>query len=642
MTQASKFPAAVAAIADFFGEHPSQPANELILNTTINSTDLSIVATTNIPASWPASGRLIIDGEVIEYASYAAATFTISAVGKRGLETAFGAGAAAGHTAGAVIGNWVTAQAVAQIIAEIVALETQALGGIHNPNLVLNSDFSRRTVFGLAMPEVFADLSAWTANPGTIGTVAANVLTSGGTGTQRVDWNGPNSMWRDGRWSATFKLVSTAAGARYAVEKFVDTSNLVRAYVSGDGSALVIQKLIAGTPTTVTTSAQAMTINRWYWIELEAQGTTYIVKVYDTGGTVPGVTKASSTLLQTITGTIADAAVVSGRIALYTEGSGTAVQWGGIATGNGGVYVETWLPESWTVNFDNAGGQAIGYDEAADSGPLAKQWVPRVYIPTAAANMRRIVLSHNTPDGSGIPSIGYTGSGYIKTSGATVSGMTNIYFYDEASNGTLGTAHTVADAGETSWTRKTVAFTGASTVRRFGVYIYIGDQVANHGGTFWVDLPQLEQGSAATAWRNAPADDAPRTTQVLTTSADKTTTSAAFVDIDPRDCAVNIFSPSDETLEIKLVGQWNNSAAGNINSIALLLDGVLVPVGAVATTQTSAPVASYEAPVYATAVVRVAAGKHRISGQWKVSAGTGTFRAAGVYIQLIVTATRGK
>lgn len=122
MPQTPKLPGTLPVLAHFFGEHPSQPANELTLNADITATSLSIVATTAIPASWPATGRIVIDGEVIEYASYASATFTITATAQRGLETGFGAGAAAAHTAGATIGYYPTAQSFAQILAELLTL----------------------------------------------------------------------------------------------------------------------------------------------------------------------------------------------------------------------------------------------------------------------------------------------------------------------------------------------------------------------------------------------------------------------------------------------------------------------------------------------------------------------------------------
>lgn len=121
MVQAAKLPATLPLLADFFGEHPSQPANELILNADISDTATSIVSTTAIPASWPAAGRLIIDGEVIEYSSYTGSTFTVAGSG-RGKETGFGAGAAAAHTAGATIGYYMTAQAFAQVLAELLQI----------------------------------------------------------------------------------------------------------------------------------------------------------------------------------------------------------------------------------------------------------------------------------------------------------------------------------------------------------------------------------------------------------------------------------------------------------------------------------------------------------------------------------------
>src|SRR4051812_15641124 len=82
----------------------------------------------------------------------------------------------------------------------------------YGPNLCLNSDFGRRTVFGLPMVEAFADVSGDTAITGALGSVAANVLTAGGTGTWRASV-GPTSTtwWRDCRMSASFKMVATGA-----------------------------------------------------------------------------------------------------------------------------------------------------------------------------------------------------------------------------------------------------------------------------------------------------------------------------------------------------------------------------------------------------------------------------------------------
>lgn len=99
------------------------PAVELSLNTQINSTDvtpLSIVCTTNIPASFPAAGWVVIDSEVFHYSSFSVATFTCDA---RAAQTGYGAGAAATHTVGAIIGLYLTAQAWNQLVAEVIAIE---------------------------------------------------------------------------------------------------------------------------------------------------------------------------------------------------------------------------------------------------------------------------------------------------------------------------------------------------------------------------------------------------------------------------------------------------------------------------------------------------------------------------------------
>jgi len=513
---------------------------------------------------------------------------------------------------------------------------------ISQPNLVLNSDFSRRTVFGLAMPEVLADTNGAVVTFGTLGTVAANVLTVGardGGNNWGAKWGG-GMPWRDGRWSATFKAV--AVGDVYDVQKHFDINNWVAARMNA--GTFYLSKNIAGSTTNVANVAQALTLNNWYWIEVEAQGSTYIAKLYNTGGTVPGVTKASSTLLQTLTGTIADAAVVSGQLALYYNGT-SAIQWGGIATGNGGVYVETWLPESWMDGaaalgggtfIGTLGGQAIGFDETADSGPLGKQWALRVYIPAAS---RRVQITQITPDGSLNPSTTYAGSVYMKTSGKGGSGtLIDAIFQDRTSALGSDVSTTVSDAAETVWTRKTGTVAAGATGRRGDVFFNINSG-ATATGTAYFMLPQLEQGSAATAWRGAPADDGPLTVLLNAAAAPAAITSASAVEVDSRDLATNLFMPWDGVVVITPTVFMVNGGL-NQNSGVVFIDGG-------APTPYSSFQASYEQAVankYTnfswTIRVPLSAGKHRIALRLASTAGTLSFSANPS--TSMVVATRGK
>lgn len=634
MTTTAKFPN--VTLADLLGEYPSMPAAELTLNADITSGALTVVTTTAIPSSWPAAGSITIDSEVLKYDSFTGSTFTINAAG-RGTQTAYGAGAAAAHTAGAAIGYYVTAQAMNQILAEIVAIE--AAGSSAQPNLVLNSDFGRRTVFGLAMPEVFADTSAWTSSSA-IG-VASNILTIT-TALKWAKWSGPNSMWRDGRWSGTFKATATAG--IYRAAKYVDAADndasgsAVWAQMNAGNFQLI--KIIAGTPTTVATVAQALTINRWYWMEVECQGTTYIARLYDTTVTTPGTTKASSTLLQTLTGTISDYQVTSGGVAVYSDQASS--QWGGIASGNGGVYVETWLPESWTMTFGGTlGGQAIGFDESADAGPLSKQFALRYYNP---ATSRSAQLSFDsTPQGSAIALQTYAISFYEKTSGTNVAGLAGLWVQTQDQNSANGSGYTtIQDAQEAAWTRKTTTITTVASARKFHAIFNLNGN-GNATGTAFFSLPQLEQGSAATSWRNAPADDAPLTALKSANEgyANPSITSGTFVDLSPRDLAMNIFLPWDATVAMEFSGTGQDNTLNATVGLTFSVDGADTPSNGAQIAQAFA--ANGELTLMMRVTARLAAGKHRIAVRALVSAGTFFARATAANpSNLAVTASRGK
>ena len=506
------------------------------------------------------------------------------------------------------------------------------------PNLVLNSDFSRRTVFGLAMPEVFADLSGTTKiDGGAAGSVAANIFTQGAANNEYA-WCAGSFVWRDGRMSATFKATSTTG--IYRLRWRISATDYIEVRINNGNFDLV--KVIASTPTTMSTSPQALTLNNWYWLEVEKQGTTFIAKVYNTAVTTPGTLKSASTLLQTITGVSGDASVAVGaHISISSDQA--AAQWGGIATGNGGVYVETWLPESWaSTHLGTLGGQAIGFDESVDAGPLGKQWAMRAYIP---ATSRRIRLYFNA-DTSNIPSrsiqvtpsVAYTGSVYVKVSGAS-GALTNLTM--QTADGSLANAATpisVTDAAETSWTRKTAVATLASTARYAYGFFEINPGTSQTGTAYFM-LPQLEQGSAATAWRNAPSDFGPIVWS-LASSRDIALTAAG--EVDSRDLAANIFLPWDANVAVDFAGVFANSGA-NTNYVRLSVAG-----GSLATViKTNAGTTLLPISAHVTAglapLLKLAAGKPRIAMTGDLSAGTETFYGSThMPTHMTITATMGK
>lgn len=506
------------------------------------------------------------------------------------------------------------------------------------PNLVLNSDFGRCTVFGLAMPETFADTSGYVkVDAGAAPTVASNILTFGAANNE-LAWCNQSFVWRNGRASATFKKVAT--NGVDILRWRIDANNRLEAY--WDGTTLWLLKYVGGVQTNVQSAAVAATLNRWYWLEIERQGSTVIVRLYDTGGTVSGVTKASSTLLAMVVGTVADSAFNAGAHISITSNQANS-QWGGISTGNGGVYVETWLPESWTVtHYGTLGGQAIGFDESADSGPLGKQWAMRAYIPAASRSIELGTAAQGPGTSRWSPSTAYTVSAYMKVSGKGGSGALLSYQedeYDESGGYITTSLPALSDAGETAWTRKTGTATISAGARRRRERWTINPP-ATATGTAYFSLPQLEQGSAATVWRNAPADDGAIVWQVATASGgtDRTATSTAQVEIDSRDQAISIFLPWDAVVELIHRMTWSNSVA-NYNGAGFTVDGTQVGDAAYGTLLSSAPSNQPVCNVYRTTL---AAGRHRIAATWSTQGGGTVTQRAVTPNPLIIIATRGK
>ena len=502
--------------------------------------------------------------------------------------------------------------------------------GSRYPNLCLNSDFGRRTVFGLAMPEAFSVITGWTAVVNTVGTVAANILTSNATQSER---KAGIPSWSDGRFSAQFKATQLAGDAWFG--KGVDANNKVTArYTNG---TFFLEKVIAGTPTAVASVAQALTLNNWYWLELEAQGQKYTATLYSSGAAP--TTKAAATVLQTLTGTVADAAVATGS-AYMLDSMNPATQWGGVAASPGGVYVETWLPESWSVSFAGTlGSQAIGFDEAADSGPLTKQWTPVVVIPQATST---VTAQYDGPDGGMLAASAYTASYYEKNTGLGGSGvMVRGSFLEQNSAQATQATTNIDDAAEAAYTRKSASVTTNAATRRFR-FQFIINPATTRTGTVRFSLPQVEQGSTATAWRPAPADDGqPITWDVQRLTGNVTLTATTTTEVDSRDLAVNIFLPWDATVDVAPQATVTEDTVGQYVFINCTVDGVAFTPGDMAYQRTA--VANSASTLSPHRRIRLAAGKHRIAMiGYRSATGSGTIDGVSTSIGLTITATRGK
>lgn len=614
MPTAAKFPNAALALADVGGELVGITDNEWTVATAVTAAQaapFSLVVNEVIDALVPAAGWITTaNNEILHYnaVNTGTKTFTID------LRAQQDAAVASAIDAGSWVGIMLTKQHVNQIVAEIIAMQTKLLVG-DSPNLVLNSDFARRTVWGLAMPETFADTSGYVVVAGS-GGVASNIFTATAANTE-IAWCNQSFVWRDGRASAPFKAVATAGN--YQLHWRISATDWVAVDMVGGSNIMQITKFVSsvasGSPSS---AAVALTLNNWYWLEIEKQGATFIAKIYNTGGTVPGVTKASSTLAGTVTWVVADASVQVGAHISITSDQATA-QWGGVATGNGGVYVETWLPESHPVTFSGTlGGQAIGYDESTDAGPLGKQWALRAYIPAAS---RTITLNEgNSARGNANPSTTYARSFYYKVSGLGGSGaLASFYTVETDGAGSDVTVGATLDAGSaTSWTRVNDTRTTAATARGWRPSLNINNG-STATGTVFISLIQLEQGSVVTAWRNAPADDAGGSLTLRKTTT-TTTTSASLVEVDSRDLAANIFLSRDATVRVSARLNTANSGAATAK-FAIYVDGAIMGG---TTLHSSDALGATAHDVSVAAEAGLAAGKHRIAVLWATTAGTQT------------------
>lgn len=532
------------------------------------------------------------------------------------------------------------------------------------PNLILNSDFGRRNKWMTLMPEVFSDTSGQTLGEGaSLGSVTSNILTAGNTGV----WAAASglSTWRDFRASALVQFNDTSvAYASLGLAKWIDSGNWVGvSFRNTDGYINLGKKVGGGAVTEVQPGpvAGAPTLNNWYWLEIEFQGTTVIGKAYSCGASP--CAKSSATLLGTVVGTVSDSALVAGRVAvkngLYGNPLPVAMKVGGLSTGDGGVYVEGWGPEGWNASyFGTKGGQSIGWNEATDSGPIGKQWSFRAYIPAAT---RGIDLYRGQGTDMPIePSTSYVLSGYVKTTGLGGTGPI-LNYYTSGLNGTGGFNSNLtlrfSDAGETAWTRKTASFaTGASDKylqHDIGINQTFNAAGGDAGrgsatGTIEFTLLQLERGGVATPWRNAPADDGPIVWELEMASSDKSVAGQGAIELESRDLGINVFLPWDARVAVEVTASTTSTSASAQHILGATIDGSTARTNP-AYTRTQVP-ANTITTLYGKQTKALASGKHRTAMTVNTDGGvTMTVKSnptSSVYDQMsprmILVATRGK
>lgn len=188
----AKFPGALVSLTtDFGGSFPSLAApTTLTLNTALLATDHSVVATANIPTSWPSTGWIVIDSEVLHYDSYATATFTITPAAPGPDGRGSQGTTAATHAANASIGMWLTTQQVNQMMAEIIATQTKIGTGASTPSGTTN-----------VLTATGTGTSAWAALPASSITTASADLSGDVSITPANTWvDGPSVSLAAGTW----------------------------------------------------------------------------------------------------------------------------------------------------------------------------------------------------------------------------------------------------------------------------------------------------------------------------------------------------------------------------------------------------------------------------------------------------------
>ena len=172
MATSAKFPAAILALADVFGEMPNFP--EMVLSGAHNNSVTTITLTATVLATWPTVGGVTIDSERITYTGKSGATLTGCTRGAEGTT-------AASHADQARVGMYLTALQWNQIVADLIAVESQL--GIDAP---LGSRTDRWT-FNWNASSIAPELTV--LNGGTAPKIgAANELqmTTGATGSASV------------------------------------------------------------------------------------------------------------------------------------------------------------------------------------------------------------------------------------------------------------------------------------------------------------------------------------------------------------------------------------------------------------------------------------------------------------------------
>jgi hypothetical protein len=147
MPVTAKWPTTVLAQADVGGEVVN--FGTLQLSGAHTAASSTITVQTTIPATWPTTGFLTIDNEIIKYTSYAGAVFS-------GLTRGFESTTAAAHNTGANVGLRMTALRWNQIVAETIAVQNTLKGNTA-------ADFTLAGDLWVKGPQPWVDVKAYGA-----------------------------------------------------------------------------------------------------------------------------------------------------------------------------------------------------------------------------------------------------------------------------------------------------------------------------------------------------------------------------------------------------------------------------------------------------------------------------------------------